>query len=124
MRRRGSDPAAGAPAPGVGAPGGAPGGAPARTVPAHHWLRGVWGGVRHTGNTDSWDVEVIPGGTDMCRVGWGAGAMRFVTREQEEVVEVDVSPFTERVIFLWRNTRRVALSSTHHLESKVSVHKK
>lgn len=90
MRSEGSvhpptDPAVGSPAPGVGAPAwasvGTPAGAPAGAPPEHHWLRGVVGAVRDTGDTDSWHEEVIPGGTDMGGVGRGAGATRFVTGE-------------------------------------------
>lgn len=109
-----TDPAAGAAAPGVGAPVGA--------VLVPRRLGGAGDGVGDTGDADPRQVGVIPGGTDVGGVGGGAGATRFVTGEQEEVVEVEVSRLPEGVVFLGRDTRRVALSSPHHLESKVSVY--
>lgn len=105
-----TDPAAGAPPPGLRGPAGAP--------PTHHRVGGVGGGVRDAGHADSRHMEVIPGRAVVGGVGRGAGAPRLVPGEQQEVVQVDVSRLLEGVMFLGRNARRVALSATHHLESE------
>lgn len=74
-----------------------------------------------TGHTDSWHVELIPGGADVSGVGRWAGTRGLVPREQQQVVHVDVARLFEGMIFLWGDSRRVALSSTHHLKSEPSV---
>lgn len=53
----------------------------------------------------------------------GGGAAGFVTGEPEEVAEADV-PLREGVVLLGGDARRVALSSMHHLESKVGVYRR
>lgn len=107
-----TDPAAGAAAPGVRAPGEAPVG----TALLRRRLRDA-------GDADARNVHLVSGGTDVGGVGRGAGPRRLVSRKQEEVFQVDVSLLLKGVVFLWRDARGVALSSAHHLESRAGVYK-
>lgn len=75
----------------------------------------------HTGDTDPRQVEMIPGRADVGGVGRRAATAGFVPGEQQQVVDVNVSRLPEGVVFLWRDSRRVALSPTHHLKSEASV---
>lgn len=61
--------------------------------------------LRQAGDPDPGLVQVVPGRADVDRVGRGAGPGRPVTRQQQQVVHVDVPRLHEGVVLLGRDAR-------------------
>lgn len=83
---------------------------------ANLWPTGG-GGVRRAGDSDTWQVHLVPGGAAVGGVGRWAGPGGPVPRQQQQGVQLGAAAqLPEGVVLLGRDAGGVALSTPHHLE--------
>lgn len=111
-----TDPASGAPPPGLGAHAVAP-----PRAPVAHLRPAGGGGVWRAGDPDARQVRVVPGRGGVGGVGGWAGPGGPVARQLQQGVQQGVqlgaaAHLPEGVVLLGRDAGGVALSTPHHLE--------